>query len=65
LTPCSDYPLTFHKHAKQWCRKINGKIYYFDPLSDPQAALERCLHDRDYLLAGKAPPRGRYGRPDD
>lgn len=54
--PYPEYPLTPHRGARQWCKKIKGKIYYFGPLADPQAALDRYLHDRDYLLAGRTPP---------
>ncbi len=55
--PYPEYPLTPHRHARQWCKKIKGKIYYFGPLSDPKAALERYLNDRDYLFAGQRPPQ--------
>ena len=49
--PWADYPLYAH-NAGVWAKKIRGKTHYFGPWSDPQAALETYLEQRDFLLAG-------------
>lgn len=60
--PYPEFPLTRHPRG-QWCKKIrsklhpNGKLYYFGPLSDPMAALDRWLSEKDQLLAGHIPDR--------
>ncbi|MDB5339409.1 MAG: Phage integrase family protein [Planctomycetaceae bacterium] len=51
LKPYPDYPLTAHKMGR-WCKKIKGILYYFGPLDDPDAALEKYLKHRDNLQAG-------------
>lgn len=53
--PYEDFPLWAHPNG-QWCRKIGGKPRYFGVWSDPQAALERYLKDKDHLFAGLEPP---------
>ena len=53
--PHPDYPLFAHS-AGVWAKKIRGRLHYFGPWSDPQAALEKWLREKDYLLAGKIPP---------
>jgi hypothetical protein len=50
-----NWPLTVHSNG-QWCKKVRGALYYFGPLEDPQAARKRWLAERDYLIAGEAPP---------
>jgi integrase len=50
-----NWPLTVHSNG-QWCKKVRGGLYYFGPLEDPQAARKRWLAERDYLIAGEAPP---------
>jgi integrase len=52
--PYPDYPLTAHP-AGYWCKKIRGKIHYFGPWSDPDAALAKYLEQRDALHAGRLP----------
>jgi hypothetical protein len=47
--------LTAHPSGR-WCKRIKGRFHYFGPLADPDAALEKWLKEKDYLLAGKVPP---------
>jgi integrase len=53
--PRHDFPLTPHRGAKQWCKKINGRIHYFGKLDDPGAAEKRYLAERNDLAAGRVP----------
>lgn len=51
----SGFPLYLHKGSGQWAKKVRQKLHYFG--KDKQAALERWLAEKDYLLAGKVPPK--------
>jgi len=44
--PYPDYPLYAHSNG-QWAKKIAGRVHYFGPWSDPQAALQRWLATED------------------
>lgn len=56
--PYADYPLTPNGNG-QWSKKIRGRVFYFGPWSDPEAALSRYLDVRDDLQAGRTPrPKG-------
>jgi integrase len=52
--PYPEYPLTAHP-AGYWCKKIRGKLHYFGPWSDPDAAMARYLAEKDALHAGRTP----------
>jgi hypothetical protein len=52
--PYPDLPLTDHP-AGYWCEKIRGKLHYFGPWADPDAALKKSLEQKDALHAGRKP----------
>jgi hypothetical protein len=52
------FPLTLHP-AGQYCKKIKGKLYYFD--CDKQQAFQRYLKQGTYLHAGLTPSSPESG----
>jgi integrase len=56
--PRADFPLSIHKGAQRWCKKVRGRVHYFGKVADDPngaAALEKWLEQKDALLAGREP----------
>jgi integrase len=52
--PCPEFPLFPHATGR-WAKKIRGRLVYFGPWADPDAALTKYLAEKDDLYAGRQP----------
>jgi integrase len=52
--PHPDFPLFPHANGT-WAKKIRGRLHYFGPWDDPDAAFAKWLSEKDDLLAGRLP----------
>lgn len=61
--PRTDFPLSIHKGTGYWCKKIKGRVFYFDKVEDDPkgtAVLEEWERVREDLCAGRE-PRAKSG----
>lgn len=56
--PSPDFPLFPHA-TKRWAKKVKGKMHYFGPWRDPDAAYAEWVRVKDALLAGLPYPEKR------
>jgi integrase len=52
--PRLDWPLFPHA-TRRWAKKIKGRLHYFGPWDNPDAALQKYLDEKDDLYAGRVP----------
>ena len=54
--PYKEFPIFAHSNG-QWCKKIQGKQWYFGKWEDHRAALQRYLDEINDIHAGRDPRR--------